>query len=390
MKGLAPILLSVALAMPLAAQTPEPGSLAAAHAALAAGRYDEVVRTVEGMATTGETLRLQLDAQLGLKQFSKALDAYDQIGDLERHPPANDALLAKIARDVLRDVAARRDPFTVVAACKALLARAANDPCAKQVWEQAKSSTLPVPFRLAALATLAGAGQAEARTQFLALARQQQGPAQRAVIAAAEDLPPADAVSVIVPALANPAPDVQYSAALALGDRPTAESRRALTAYLAGTPDRRAKSAAIMSLAFVGDDARMREILPSLPQLQGGDLLKFGEVLAAKGDGRGTEALERAAKDDRDLIRIAAAARLSASHPQLATPILKAGIESPNPITRAATLEEFRNSPLLTLGWARGFMLDQDPTVRIRACEALFTKLGAPPAARGDAPAARR
>lgn len=389
MKGFVVFLLLGALIAPLGAQAPAaaPSGVAAVKAALAAGRYEDALAGVQALPSSGETLRLRLDAHVGLKQFDKALSTYDEVGDLEHK--TSPELLVKIAGAVLTDVSTQPDPLVSLAACKALMARGAA-PCEKQLAERAKSATQPLAMRLAALATLASAGQTGAGAQFLQLAAQAKGREQRTVVATARDLPPADAVAAVKPALSNPEADIQYSAAITLGEIPSPESRKALTEYLAGDGNRVGKSAARLSLAILGDEESLKQMLPLLPQMQGGDLLALGEALAAKGDGRGDEALERATRDDRDLVRLEAAARLAAAKPELATPVFKAALQDVNPIMRAAALKEFRTTPLMTTGWARGYLLDKDPTVRIRACEALFTTLGASGAAPAAAAARRR
>jgi hypothetical protein len=401
MKGLVVFLLLGALAVPLAAQTPAADpAIAAVKAALAAGRYEEALAAVQAMPASKDTLRLRLDAHVGLKQFDKALATYDEIGDVE-HKTSPD-LLAKIASAVLTDVSTQPDPIVALAACKALMARHSPSggpsggasggaaPCAKRLTEQAKSTTQPMSMRLAALATLAAGGQAGASAEFLQLAAQAKGREQRTVVSAARDLPPADAVAAVKPALSNPQEDIQYSAAIALGEVPSPESRKALSEYLAGNGSRVGKSAARLSLAILGDEESLKQFLPALPEMQGGDLLALGEALAAKGDGRGDEALERATRDDRELVRLGAAARLAATKPAIATPIFKGALQDVNPIMRAAALKEFRTTPLMTIGWARGYLLDKDPTVRVRACEALFTTLGASGAAPAGAAARLR
>lgn len=375
------VLLAAALLLapiaPLAAQggAPSEAQLAPIRTQIQKGQHKEALEALKALPDTSAVLRLRIDAAIGISDFPAALNALDSLRANE-HKDDLPKLIA-ILRAIVDD-AGKRDEGVKLEACKVLLAHGTH-PCRKALTAEMANTEAPYPSRLQAAGVLAEAGDEAALAQYRKLASTASERQLRSVIESARTLPPAVAVPALELALASPEADIQYSAAATLGEKDSPASRQVLTKFLAGNPNRFARAAAASSLAALGDEEQLKAFTQALPDLQGGDLQRIGTALLSRGDPRGVEALTRATKDDHELIRISAAAALAAKAPEVSAPVLKTSLASPNPLIRAAALDEFRRSPLLTIVQARGFLLDSDLLVRIRAADAVFARVPASP-----------
>jgi hypothetical protein len=347
-------------------------TLNAIRAQIKKGEFKEALTALKPLQATGPVVRLRIDAALGAREFAAALAALDELPPPERKD--SPALLATITRSVIEEAGRHDDQLAKLEGCKALISHGAH-ACAKQLQQQSRNAKEPLPVRLAATAALAADGNAAAIAEYETLAAQASDRGLGVVVGTARALPPATAVKVVVPALQSTQASIQYSAATLLGELPSPESRKALVKFLEDGARGAPRSAAELSLAMLGDEARLKEILAALPELQGGDLLRVGKLLTKRGDTRGVDVLVRATKDDRERIRIEAGAALSDSVPDVARRVLLDALAQMNPLLRAAALEEYRDSRILTAQLARGLLLDGDALVQIRAGDALLARL---------------
>jgi HEAT repeat protein len=350
---------------------PQPADLDAIRAQLKAGAHTAAFDALRGFVSTVDVLRLRIEAGLGLDRVDEALVDYERLARLGRQE--DPAVLDSLTRAVLRGMLRSTDPLLAINACESLLGRD-PDPCQKTLEQQADDANAAVASRVAALGALARRNVAGASSKLQKLAATATGPQRRAVIGVTSGLPAETAVPLLTAALASDDEGVQYAAASALGNFPTPQARAALEEYLAGAPAAMPRGAARLSLALHGSEEWIKQFLDVLPELQGDMLLAMGELLQKRDDPRGVEAITRVAKGDHEPLRIAAAARLPPSD-ETAGLVLEAALTNQNPWTRAAALQEFRPSSLLTLNRGRTFLRDPEPWVRLRAAQVVFARL---------------
>jgi hypothetical protein len=344
--------------------------LEAVRAQLKKGDAAGARATLDGFEPAAETLRLRVVADLALDKVTDAVTDYDRLVGLSG--AEEDGLLADVARGVVRHELTAQDPLVALEACATLLG-AGTDACARTLDQRAGDSALPFAQRIQSLAVLARHGMAGAADKLRQLAGTAVGGQYRVVVEASESLSVDTAVSLLIAALRVEDAGVQYAAASALGNRPSADARAALEKFESSASPGIARSAARLSLARLGSDQWLKQFVDVLPQLEGDVLLDIGQLLQARGDARGIQAIERVVQGDHEVLRITAAAKLPATSDLVRT-TFEAGLASQNPWTRVATLQQFRSSSLLTPTRARAFLLDREPWARVRAAQSILAR----------------
>lgn len=351
-----------------------PEDLAAVKLLLQGGQFEAALDAARALEPDADVLRLRIDASLGLEKPGEALAEYSQLVKVLGKDDL--AVLETIAKLVVRQALTAPDPLLAIEACTALMGRG-PDPCAKPLVAQVEDPKAPFALRIIGLAALARASTPGSLEAFQKLAATAAGPQWRSVADATEDLPESVAVPLLARALASDDEGVQFAAAGALGRHRTPEARAALEKYLQVERPGVVQGAARLSLARLGDDRWFKEFVAVLPELDGDMLLEMGLLLKDRNDPRGIDAITRVARGQHDLLRVAAAARLPVDS-DVAARVFSESMTSENPYTRAATLDAFRSSPLLTLDEARQFLMDVAPWVRVRAARVLFSRMGSP------------
>lgn len=368
---------SIAAPIQISAETAK--ALVPIREQLRTAQYQPAFDALEKLEPAPDVLRLRIQAAVGLEKFDAALSSYDQLSRaIRREEPA---ALRSIASAVTRSLVRVQDPGPVTAVCESILAETPGDECRKTLEKQTTDSASTPIARFSALAALARTGDRTALARYKAAAATAGPREHRAVIDTVKGLPAEVAVPALAPALASSDGGTQFAAAGALGDFNVPGSKAALQQFLAGSPHPVARGAARLSLARLGDQTMLEPFLASFAELQGGTLLAVGEILRTRKDSRAEEAFIRVVQGDDEMLRVRAAAELGgAKREMLAQATLDSALGGGNPWLRAAALEEFRSSELLSIARARPFLIDQNPWVKLRAVEAVSSRLkSAPP-----------
>jgi HEAT repeat protein len=361
----------VVLALACSADAQSRPGLPEAQKAFKAGKYDVALAALEN-TRSGEGLRLKTEAAARAGKLDLALASYDALvaSTKKDEPP----LLAIVATSVLESALGAGEPTARATACSALAKQGARG-CLERLRALAADAGQPADHRMRALIALVREGDESSKPRLTALLAQTPDAELRPLAESLKGIPAEIAVPVLSRLLAAEAADTQFSAAVALGGFSSDQARATLRAYVTRTSPRpAAASAARLSLAQLGDEEELSTFAAMIPQLQSGDLLVVGRLLDGRGDPRGADALERVVKGDYDLLKPLAAAALERSRPGVAARTLEETLKDQNPWMRAAALEAFRGSRLLTFPVLRAALSDPDTGVRTNAAAVLLDR----------------
>lgn len=351
--------------------------LAAVEQRMKAGDFRGAWDALAQMSESDEVLRLRVRTAVGLQQAEAALTAYERL--IVRRPPER-PLLKEIASGVLRSLAAHEDPLIRIARCEAL--PEPDETCRQEALRAAQDRSAPVAARASAAVMLLRAGDGRGPTVLHSLRSSSSASDQLALALSLDQAPPAVAEGPLLELLASPHPQVQYLAASALEDIDTPRTKAALR-RLAKTGRGPAKLAAVISLARLGDHARLDEVGSALELLDGGDLLAAGEALARAGDPRGVAAIRRVSEGPHETLRLEAARGLTQFDRAAAAKVIEEGLTSSNPWIRAQALDVARRSGWTDTPKTRILLADGDAWVRLRAAQHVVAP--APQSSHGNA-----
>ncbi|HVL68401.1 MAG TPA: hypothetical protein VM364_14155 [Vicinamibacterales bacterium] len=309
-------------------------------------------------------------AQPASTELRARLAAFEQ----RTSPAAGDeAELAAIADQVLREAASHgATSDVVVLACSSDFA-AANTACHDRLWRIARERSTAVHVRAEAAAALVRRGDKEASAALVELAR---GASARQLAAMAPSLlalPSELSLPIFSRMLSADEPAATTQACRALGEIDAFESRHAVQGFLAATPRGTGEwYACLLAAAELGDVSALQEVRFRTPYMRGVDLIAAGQVLLRVDQELGLSLLMQATRQGTDLLPLEAADRLAAARPDLARDIAEKALRSPDARARAGGLMVYRRLMLDPTPEVRSMLADADPSVRVRAAEVVL------------------
>jgi HEAT repeat protein len=314
----------------------EASAIAAGWSALAAGRYDDAIRTADALLAKTPShhgaLELKVEA-LSATQPLVALDAYEQW--LGRTRIEDVFILTPIARGTLEQIAAGTDQALQRLAFRRL-ADSGDARAAVRLQEMLKGSGVTDLQRAMDGDPAAAARLVEPKAamglppQALAKVLPAAGPA---------------AVPMLRSLLKHPAAPVRMEAALSLGKLNAVDAIPDLKAMMA---DPELRSYVAVALARLGD-ADGETVVQELLQSPVYDMRLLGaQAYEGKGPGPWVQALMPALQDPNGLTRVRAAEMLAPVAPEAARPVLVEAARDSNPVVRADVMRVLERTELFS------------------------------------------
>jgi len=300
-------------------------------------------------------------AALAEAQPMPALDSYD----LWAASAAGDDpfLLEPIARAVLTQISQGPDAQLQILALQRLT-RAAAPEAASRLKALAKSST-------AAIAALAGQGDADARAALVATAGKLP-PDRAAELLSAGG---AAAVPALVELLKHPSPAVRADAVRSLGKIGSSDVIQHLRGALQD-PHGLVSGAAALSLTRLrdpeGEDRASRMLESEVADVR----LSAASAFAERGNGPWVAVVMPLLQDPNGLTRLTAAELVANIHPDAARNTLAAALADNNPVIRAEAIRTLEQPAMVEfvkadLGRIHGMLRDPDAAIRLYAAGAI-------------------
>ncbi len=276
-----------------------------------------------------------------------------------------------LARRVLRSLLNVDDEEIRLAACGALLRVTRTEPCRADLAKTAAEDRASIGLRLTAAASLSAAGDRNAVRSVLADRTPLSMPSQLG-IAGMLAKAGAEGAAILEGLLVSPAPEVQYVAAIALGESGGQRARTALQRFLKGSPTGPGRLGATLGLASTGEAGALAEVKTMLSRLGPYDKLVAARALVKAGDPAGMSAARQVVESDDTTQRLEAAAVVDASDHRLASTVIEKTLGHPNPLLRAHAIEIVGRLGWPTTPASRRLLVDADRWVRLRAAETLL------------------
>jgi hypothetical protein len=282
--------------------------------------------------------------------------------------------LVAIAASVVTEAQQSRNPEVAIEACSSTV-QAPAAACTADLWTIARDTRTAFRLRAAAASVLVDQSVDGAAAYLLKLAS----------AASSEELASAAPVLLVLPAkqsipllkrlLSTDSPTAHVAGCSALGRIDTGESRTALADYLATAPrGTRPYYVCTLSAARLGDPIALRMTSGIVNYLAHADLVEAAELLGQSAPDRQASLLMLVTRQGSPLAQLLAANALVPLRPDLATDVMIHAFESDRPDLRAAALEVHRTLSIDATQQVRGFLLDEDPLVRLRAAETILDR----------------
>jgi HEAT repeat protein len=341
---------------------------------IASGGLEEARHLLRVAPATREFQQLRFDLELKTGDVPAALTAWETLR-LAAGPDWT--RLRSLARSVALQL--RRDPDAAirVQACAVLL-RSPGSDCVRELQNAGGDADLDWHVRLAALRAVADTGATGGKDALIAAATEAVTTDPGAAFSALSDADPVRVVGVFASLLADsPNPQAQFQAALLVGDAgvrsPEArhEAARALDAFVARSPREPLKTAAIISLARVGEARDVNTLRDLLPRIGGYERLMAAVALAERGTPGAVASLKSATSDLSEQFQLEAAVRIARWDRQRATELVDAQAAAANPVTKLAAMHVWPQIKAEPSAAIRTALADPDAGVRAAAAVAV-------------------
>ena len=336
-------------------------------AALEAGRFDDAVSVaraaLKAFPADHGAVVLEMEALAQSGQVAAAFEAYQNWSS--KHPRGDASLTAIVAVAVLRALGASASPLAVRVAALKTLAEA-GDAASRDAL-----SALGPSARLDAAETLAALGDASAASALVGAIQDTQGSRKLAAMAAAARVHAPGAAEAISPMTTDRDPAIRAGAAAALGELKNPASADSLVALLKD-PMPAVNGSAAIALARMGrpeGDAVLSQMLESgVPDI----VLMAAEGLPSQPE-RWRSAVEPLLRTESPIDRLRAARLLKEFDSSAASQAVSAALADSNPAVREEASRALADMGALDGGvdWPR-LLTDSSPSVRLGAAQALM------------------
>ena len=281
--------------------------------------------------------------------------------------------LVAIATSVVTEAQQSRNPEVAIEACGSTVQAPATS-CTARLWTIARDTRTAFRLRAAAASVLVEQSVDGAAAYLLKLASAASPEELASGASLLKVLPAKQSVPLLQGLLATGSPIAHAAGCSTLGKIDTGESRTAIADYLASAPrGTRPYYVCTLAAARLGDPIAIRTTSGIANYLADADLVEAAEVLGNDPE-RQTNLLMLVTRQGSSVAQLVAANALVPFRPDVASRVMTQALENDRADLRAAALEVHRTLSVDADQHVRGFLLDEDPLVRLRAAETILAR----------------